>query len=244
MYKNNKKMLSLILGAVSLFSLKAEAGSYVVGVENLDYLPHYSSEGGEYKGYGRDLLDAFAKDAGHTFTYKPLPVKRLYKAFAEGQIDLKYPDNSYWSDDSKKGVNITYSAPVVNYIDGVVVKPEDIGKGKGRIKTLGTVRGFTPWEYIKDIESGAITLSENGNFKALITQVSNNRIDAAYANIDVIKYNLDGKPTVLFDKDLPHTKSAYHLSTIKHGDVLKEFDAWLSSNADKVAQIKAKHRLK
>lgn len=225
------------------FSITASAATYIVGVEDLDYLPHYSSKNGEYEGYGRDLLDAFAKDAGHELVYRSLPIKRLFRSLITGEIDLKYPDNVYWGIEMKQNAPVIYSEPVVGYIDGMVVKKEDVGKGKDHLKVIGTLRGFTPWEYMKDIDFGRITVSESGSYQALVSQLVKGRIDSVYANVDVVLYNLKEKGVLLFDESLPYTKSNYHLSTIEHRELMNQFNIWLKENTDKINLIKKKYNL-
>lgn len=222
----------------------ANAKDYVVGVESISYYPHYSYEGNTYSGFGRDLLDAFAADVGHNITYKAYPVKRLFKAFVAGEVDLKYPDNAYWGSDDKEGISVSYSAPVAAFIDGVVVDPSNKGKGLESLKKLGTVLGFTPWEYLGMIKEKKISVKENASFEALINQTVAGRIDGAYANIDVINHKLSGKDSLVFDETLPHTKGSYHLSSIKHMELIKEFDKWMASNEAKIVQIKDKYKLK
>lgn len=238
-----KKVLLILLLSSYIFGDKI-----VVGVENINYFPHYSVDNGEYLGVGRDVIDAFAKDSNYEVVYKPLPVKRLFNALVQGQIDLKYPDNKNWATDIKKDAKVFYSKKIISYIDGVMVKPLEVGKGKQRIKTLGTVMGFTPFEYIDDIKSQKIKVRENPSFTALLRQTIVGRVDGAYINIDVANYNLNEVlkegGSLKFDKNLPYTKDYYHLSSVKNPKLVKEFDSWLEKNQDKLSLIKAKYNLK
>ncbi|NES81748.1 MAG: hypothetical protein F6K10_10275, partial [Moorea sp. SIO2B7] len=59
----------------------------------------------------------------------------------EESVDFKYPDNEIWSAELKRDINIYYSAPVVEYIDGVSVLPQHLGTPLSDIKIIGTVRG-------------------------------------------------------------------------------------------------------
>lgn len=239
-------MKKLFLVVVLVVTTNLFGGKFTVGVENIDYMPHYSGKN-DYNGFAKDLLDQFAKDSGHTFEYKPMPLKRLFGAFMNGKVDLKYPDNAYWGADAKKGKGVVYSKEVVAFTDGVMVKGENLTKNKAQLKTLGTVMGFTPFEYLGDIKGGGIKVVENPSFGALLNQTIAGRIDGAYFNKDVAIFNLKklGKDGALqFSKNLPHTNSHYHLSTIKHPSVVKEFNDWMVSNKDKVAAIKSKYNLK
>ena len=91
-------MIRIIFVLIFSFSLNAaDTLTYSVGVENLDYAPHfYVEKAGKrlvYKGFAREILDLFqgyynsvekkrVESGGGSFVkmklvYKPLPVKRL-----------------------------------------------------------------------------------------------------------------------------------------------------------------------
>ena len=93
----------------------------IVGVEQVDYLPHYGQDNrNQYTGFARELFDAFAQHSGYQLLYKPLPVKRLYRAFlTDLSVDFKYPDHPQWKSALKKSQPPFYSDPVVSYTDGV-----------------------------------------------------------------------------------------------------------------------------
>jgi len=246
---NLKKVLSAVL--VAMLSTAGTAmgnGNFTVGVENINYYPQYTYENKEYKGYARELLDLFAKSKGYTFIYKALPIKRLFSEFLSGDVDFKYPDSPYWSADDKSGKNVIYSAEAAQYIDGVMVKASNKGKGIDALKTMGIVMGFTAWDYLDDIKSGKIKLQENSDFTAMIKQCLIDRNDGAYCNVDVGNYILSEvikkKGELVFDSSLPHSKGSYKLSTIKHGKVIDEFNAFLNSNKPAVEALKKKYGIK
>lgn len=238
-------LLGLVLWTGLAATAAADAARYVVGVEELDYFPVYALRDGAYSGAAREILDAFAADAGVAFTYQPLPIKRLFAELAGGGIDFKFPDNPHWNTEAKAGKPVTYSAPVIAYVDGVMVKPERRGKGLEGFRTLGTVTGFTPFAWLKVLESGKVRLVENAQMKALQRQVLADRIDGAYASVAVATHILDNdlnQPGALvFDPSLPHSKDAYFLSTTRHPALIERFSGWLAVNAAKVAAIKAKY---
>ena len=52
------------------------------------------------------------------------------------------------------------------------------------------------------------------------------------------------KPGILvFDDKLPSEKSDYHLATIKHADVIKQFDEFLSKEKDTITKLKSKYKV-
>jgi polar amino acid transport system substrate-binding protein len=238
------------MAAVVLYVLTltdAIADNLVIGVETTQYYPQYQYKNGEYIGYARDVLDLFAKNSGHTFSYKALPIKRLIEAYIDGEVDLKYPDNAFWSADAKAGKNITYSEPVVQYIDGTLVLPANMGKGVTSMKRLGTIRGFTPFDYFPQIKAGSINVTENNNLDSLLKQLENQRIDGAYFNVAVAYYHLRNvaktPDAAIFDASLPHTKSAYAISSINRPDIVKQFNQFLTSHAKEIAALKAKYQV-
>ncbi|MBF0442630.1 MAG: transporter substrate-binding domain-containing protein [Oligoflexales bacterium] len=249
---NSIKASVLIFGFVLPFSLSAFGASdkkeFIVGVQNfVGYLPESDYSNEQYRGFARELLDMFAKEKGYTFVYKAFPLKRLYDSFVRGSIDLKYPDNAYWSTDVKQGKKVVYSEPVVEYIDGVMVHPSNKGKGIENLKMLGMVAGYTPFIYMKLVNEKKITLLENQDFLGLLKQVIIKRVDGGYSNIAVSSYYLRndiGDPNALaFDPSLPYTKSTRHLSSILYPNVIEEFNSFLKQKRKEVGELKARHRV-
>ncbi|GAB7082035.1 substrate-binding periplasmic protein [Megalodesulfovibrio paquesii] len=232
-----------------LFPLSAhgQGQQFTVGVEAIDYYPLYAGDGGEYRGYARDLLDAFAKKQGYVFKYEPLPIKRLFQAFlTEQALDFKFPDNPYWSQDMRQGLEVRYSEPAVQYIDGVMVLPERKGGGPEGLKVLGIIGGFTAFEYLEQIKSGAMTVDESTEYSAMLQKAIMGRVDAAYSSVAVANYQLRDvlkQPEALvLDASLPHTKSGYQLSTIRHPQIIEEFNQFLKDEAALVQQLKDKYQ--
>ena len=218
---------------------------FTVGVEDLEYFPQYSYENRQYIGFGREILDAFAKSRGYRFEYRPLPPSRLFFEHLKTQsLDFKYPDNSYWESHLRTGVKVHYSNPVMPYIDGVFVVPEHKGRGVPALKMLGTVTGFTPWKYYDAIKRKEISLSENDNSISLLKQAVFKRIDGAYINVEVARYqlraNLKQPDALVFDPALPHIADFYYLSSIKHPAIIQEFNEFLLREKDVYERIRKK----
>lgn len=243
-----KKLIAVVLISGLLLCTKTMAGNYVIGVESLDYMPYYSGINNEYQGYARELIDAFAENNGHTFTYKALPVRRLFKSLLNKSIDFKFPDHPNWQSDLKKGNTIIYSNSTLKTLEGVVVLPGNKGKGLKHLKKLGTVMGFTPWGYKESIDKGEIIVSENPNFQGLLKQVIRGRVSGAYINPVVADYQLTKilkKPggTLVFDSGLPFSESNYLLSTIKHKDLIESFNKFLLDNKGFIKRLKTKYNI-
>ena len=234
--------LLLLFGAASAC---AQTKVYTVGVEDLEYFPQYSYEKKQYIGFGREILDAFAISKGYKFEYRPLPPSRLFFEHLKGQsLDFKYPDNSYWEAHLRKGVSVHYSNPVMPYIDGVFVIPANKGRGVQQLKMLGTVTGFTPWKYYDAIKRKEISLSENDNSVSLLRQAALKRIDGAYINVEVARYQLrevlKQPDALVFDPELPHIADHYYLSTVKHPKIIQEFNEFLEREKEQYERIRKK----
>lgn len=239
-------LLVSLLGLPLWGTSAARGEEYVVGVEAVDYYPLYSgTEWGEYRGYGRELLDAFAADTGHVLVYKPLPVARLFKTFLETEeLDFKYPDNAYWSSEDKAGKGVVYSEPTVEYVEGVFVREARADLPLEELKTLSIIRGFTAWEYLEHVRSGQVRLEECNDYEDLLAKALQGEVDGAYSDLVVMRHKLESTGrtgALVFAAQLPHLRSTYHLSSIKHPEVVAAFNAWLAANQDKLQALQAKY---
>lgn len=223
---------------------------FSVGVEALQYLPHfaYDEQDREYQGFARQLLDAYAASRGCRFDYRVFPVKRLFDEYlSRRSLDFKYPDHPTWAAEAKAGMGIAYSAPVVSYIGGTMVLPENLGRGVDAVGRLGTVRGFTPWPWLERIRSGQVRVQETNKFTSLLLMTMKGRVDGADIDVAVARHHLVetfGMPGALvFDPGLPHVKNSYHLSSFKHPEVIKDFNAFLEEEAALVETIKARWKV-
>lgn len=233
---------------ISLLASSAlSAQTYRVGVELQAYPPFFSLQDGEYQGYARELLDAFAASQGHRFVYVALPIKRLLNEFLAGKLDFKYPDNPQWSLAQKQGHQLYYSAATVPYRDGVLVPPTRLGQGKEGIKVLGTLRGFTPWPYLDDIDSKRMTLIEANRIDSLLKMALAGRVDAIYLNPRVARHALRTEgledDALVLDPDLAHVDDHYYLSSQRHPEVIEAFNAFLRTQPALVSRLKHKYAL-
>jgi ABC-type amino acid transport substrate-binding protein len=229
-------------------SAGALAGDFKIGVEATDYLPMYKGDSGEYSGFGRELLDAFGQKYGHKFTYVPVPVARLYDEFlVKKSVDFKFPDNSFWAGDAKKGLNVSYSKGLVNVIDGALVLPANKGK-KAALATLVTVRGFTPYPYLDAIKTGKTKVTEVTSPEQAIKMVQSGQTEAAYLGVVAAEYIMNDKMktpgALVFDDKLPSSANDFVMSSLTQPGVLKQLDEFLVKEKAIVEKIKAKYKIK
>ncbi len=239
------KLLPILILAFSLSSIADSKRSYTVGVESFPYYPHYQAQGDSFEGYAHDILDAFAQVKDYKLIYHPMPYMRILNLFLSNQLDLQYPDNQYWSEKQKKNYVIHYSEPAVNYTDGVHVTQENQGKAVEKLKSIGTLIGFSPVQYFPLEEKGLLEIHYSATVEGLIEQTHLGRIDGVYLNTDVIKFSQKNKTKKLsFDQTLPHINSGFSLSSIQYPKMIEEFNEFLKNNQPLVNKIKKKYQLR
>lgn len=239
---------SLVLGiAGSISQLTLAAPVYTIGVQDYEnYLPYSEYKHGEYRGLGRAILDAFADKYGFVFRYVVYPLKRRDMQFVNGNLDFAFPDNPNWITDQKKGIKISY-APMLEFTDGVLVRPDDVGKPISRIKTLGMPLGFTPYPYSSYLESGAIKLESTAAYDVLYQKLVLKRVDGAYMNTRVAKYywshiQIWDEAPVRYDGALPHATGYHFLSSIKYPAIIEEFKQFMADNKVMIENLKKQYQ--
>lgn len=236
-------MIVLFTAAIAA---QSQTRKFIVGVEQIDYLPFYGNENDKYTGYAREFFDAFAKEKGYILHYKILPVKRLYLEFFENTIDFKFPDSPFWQQEAKKDQKIHYSNPVCEYIDGLMIHKDNLAMTAERLSVIGTVRGFTAWDYLDMISSGRLQLNENNSLQGLLQQIEMKRIDGGYVNIAVAEKackDSGSEGNLVFADKLPHTRGAYLCSTIKYPEIIAELNSFIESRQDIINELLVKYKI-
>ncbi|MFC4158541.1 substrate-binding periplasmic protein [Chitinimonas lacunae] len=237
--------------AVVWLSAAALAAEFTVGVEDIDYFPIFSVSGPEqrYVGYARDVLDRFAAQHGHRFVYRPLPVKRLYREYWQGRFDLVFPDSPRWNSDTKRqqGLELHYSAPLLVFQNVILVKPERLGRGRESVQVLGVIRGFTPWKFQDDITAGRIRVEEAQGARELLKMAMLDRVDAVDMAWQVANHHLralKAEGALVPDPGLLDIQdSHYYLSSRRHPELIRQFDQFLSRNANEIAALRRRYGL-
>ncbi len=243
-YSHACSFFALVCSAIACAGVRAE--SYVIGVEDSAFAPHYSvDKQGRYQGFARELFDLFAAKSGVQLSFKPLSVAQLLPALLAGEVDFKYPDSANWAQERKAGKALSYSQGVVDYVDGVLVAPQRQGQPLERLKRLAMVDGWTPRGYQERIDAQQIELTYSDDLRQMIRQALKKNTDGAYFNVVVATHYLDNiraRPGALvFDAKLPHSRGSFHLSTLKHPQLLQRFDRFLTEHQAEVEVLKARH---
>lgn len=246
-----KKILSSMILFMGVFCAPALAQPattlVIIGVEELDYAPHYTTQSGSFRGFGRDLLDAFAASEGIRLEYRAMPVPRLYQALIEGRIGFKYPDNPSWQAEFKQAAGIVYSRPVVSYLDGIMVRPARLARAAEPLRALALVRGFslpaeTPWKATPPL------LQEQSSLGAAIRDTMLGHSEGLFGNIMVLQHQMRQvmmlpADSLVFDPRLPHQRGSYHLSARGQQALLTKFDIWLLRETSLIEALKQRYGL-
>lgn len=218
----------------------------IIGVESNDYYPHYQLLDGEVVGYVRDLTDAYAREKNVKIELRSMPLRRIVIELKKGNIHLKYPDNPKWNKDEKEGL-FKHSQPIISYIDGTLVTPDNLGKRIERIDILGTLIGFTPWPYFNEIEYGNIQVEMGRTLEGIIKRTLESGNDAVYANVDVANYlmknNMKQPNALVLDEALPYARSYYSMSTVHYPELLDDFNTWQLNAAPLKQKLERKYEL-
>jgi polar amino acid transport system substrate-binding protein len=242
-------LASLLCAVLLLAYAPAAAGDarrFTVGVEDYEhFLPYSEFKAGVYGGLGKAIIDAFGKEYGYTFEYHAYPLKRRDRLFTDGKLDFAFPDNPHWVRDLKKGKKFAY-APMLDFTDGVLVRPEDKGKGVAHLKLLGIPLGFSPYPYQTLIDAGKIKVIEASAYDQLYKKIVLKHMDGAYMNVRIAEHyfseiqKYDQAP-VVFDPDLPHASDYWHFSSGKYPEVIAQFQKFMSTRQGLINQLKKAH---
>ncbi|MNF38218.1 Bacterial extracellular solute-binding protein, family 3 [compost metagenome] len=243
-------MKAAILALLLLFLSVCEAGPLRVGLESQDYLPYYRAlPGHPAEGYAIVLLQRFASSQGMSLELEALPINRLHRNLqTTDRLMLVFPDNPAWSRQLKGDARMHYSRPAIRIVDGTLVLREHLGRGMDAVRRLGTVRGFTPEAWLQRLQDHQVQLVEASDIGSLVRMLLRQRIDALYANPEVLRYYLLehsdlGGDRVQMDPELPLARTAFHASSLNHPELLEAFDRFLVDQAEDLTQLRREHGL-
>ncbi len=232
----------------TVFAKSLEKKEFIIGVQNFKYyLPYSQYSKRKYIGFNKELLLMFAQKKSYKFIFVAYPLKRLYRVFLSNKVDLKYPDNPYWNAKLKENTKIFYSDSVVEYIDGVMVKKGNENINIRGMRHLGVVAGFTPYPYLKYEKNGQLKISEEFDYKTMITKVLLERYEGIYSNIAVTKHYLNDvmhkNNELVFNANLPYVRSDRYLSSIKYPEIIEEFNNFLEVEKTRIDELKKKYKI-
>ena len=245
MLRQNLRYCRVIFAILGLSLPSAYAKEFVVGIEDINYYPHYDFTGEQPRGYFFELMQLFSKKSGHHFKFQKLPVKRLYLS-AKDEVDLVYPDNPRWQQYLYASYPKTYSEPVIHTLGSTMVRPENRHIPVGRVKYLAIIHGFAPsrWLELKKIYSFKIV--DVQDVPAALGLVLKKRADAAVVEYNVAQAYLAGHQKageLVAGEQLPFTDVPFLLSTVHQPELIAEFNLFLEREQLAIQALKDKFAL-
>lgn len=241
-------LLALAMAGMALCAQAREI--YSVVVQDIDYYPIYRADPvtDSYSGYVKELMEAFARHQGIHFEYRVRPIRRMTMEYLSGHYDFALPDNPQWDSAAKRGLNIHYSVPLLTFEDAVFVPKARQGMQIQEMTDYGTIYGFTPWKFQDLIDAGQVELKTASRPVNLIRMALAQRVTAFNLAVPVAEYHfdelgLDGR-FVPAPRLMPQTDSHYHLSSLKHPELIQAFDRFMQSQQIEVNLLLQKYGLK
>jgi hypothetical protein len=238
-------LMMLVFSSCLCWSVQAK--TYVIGIEQLDYYPHYDFKSVQPRGYIFDLIQMYSQWSGDEFVFKALPVKRLYKDSVE-LTDFVYPDNKAWQPHLEIDPNIIkhYSEPVIYTLGATMVVPKKQQMTLASFKVLANIHGFSPTRWIELKKQHKFQILDVPDAESALGMAIRGRVDAASVEYNVALYHLDQmkQPKALvMAEHLPFTNLAFHLSSQKHPDQIRRFNKFLIEKRDQIKQLKQRYGL-
>ncbi|WP_414829189.1 hypothetical protein [Alteromonas sp. H39] len=231
----------------TLLSLFAQADTFIVGAQNIQYYPHYDFSQENDKGLAWAILEAYADRSGHELIYYDMPVKRLQLEMLKGNVDFVYPDNPKWYNQIIPASDKFFSTPLTRALGGTIVNPDDVGKGLDRIQRLSIPLGFTPVNWQSRVDQNLTRLVTVTDTLSALYLLKKNRVDAANLEYSVTQYLALTSPQYgpfTLDPALPHDNVGFMLSTINHPEVILDINNFIRTHGELIESLKQKYNLR
>lgn len=219
---------------------------FIIGVEEVSYYPlfDFSATDTSKPSFSRDILKEFFEQHNYSYRFMALPIKRFNKWYEDKGIDFKFPDNVRWQNYKNNKTNIIFSRSVIKLMAGSYVLESNATYKRNDIKKLGTIFGFVPTLWLDKVEGKELELIEENTPFSIIKHILHGNIDATNIDANVIRHNLKlvEKPkAIVLNTNIYHEVFSYHLSSIEHPEIIKQFDTFIQNNPELIQQIKKKH---
>jgi hypothetical protein len=246
----NAKVIILLLSFIALLLCSSHLHAnqdkvYKIGVENIDYYPHYAF-GHHKNSFIKELLESFFKSNNIKYEFVPLPLKRFNQWYLKDSIDFKYPDNAMWRTGESKSLPIIYSSSVIKSTAGSVVLNTNLSRKRDQIERLGTITRFSPVLWQDKVDDNKVKVLNDSAVLSVIKMAIHGLVDVINLDYSVVNYhlnNLNKNKQLLMNPNLANQKINFHLSTIKHKKIILKFNDFLKSNKKLVENLKDKYQI-
>lgn len=222
----------MIQVSIGLPVFACEKSAYTVGVQAIDYTPHYNGVQDE-ETYFKQFVLWLSEKTGCKFDIVYLPIKRLDLEFESLSIDFMYPDNPNWHNTTDSvNQNRVYSPVLATAIGGTMVASENTNITLASFETLVFPRGFSPVAWYPLQQTYSIAFKEVSDATAALLMVNAKRATGADIELSVAQHltkKHDLTPLALA-KNLPITPTGFHLVTLKHPELMNTISQLVNSH--------------
>lgn len=215
-----------------------------IGVQQLDYYPHFDFSAGQKRGYFVELMRLFARSHGYQIRFIPLPVKRLYQELDDG-LDLVYPDNPAWPNELPALPKV-FSDPVVFSLGSSMVRPDKAHYQLSDVQTVAFIHGYTPTKWLAASRQFRFEMVDVADTGAALGLVLKGRVDATPVELNVANAWLARQQqpgALVVAQQLPFTQLPFLLSTVHRPEVITQFNQFLGSHAVEIVALKKRFAL-
>lgn len=239
--------LTAVFCVLCLINSQAAAAQrdFTIGTEDINFYPHYNFTHVDSNGFANEVLQLFAGEYGYRFSFQPLPVKRLYHEL-DNLVDFIYPDNPNWAKFQGSQARRTFSDPLIYNLGTTLVLPANKDISLSQFRTLAVIHGFTPTAWLNLRSEYRFKLYEVPNAVSALNLVLRGQLDGADVEYNVAQQVLreqQQEGALVVASQLPMTRVSFHLSTIRHPQVLQQFNSFLLSHDEQINALKQKYQL-
>ncbi|MCC2618209.1 hypothetical protein LJ739_18275 [Aestuariibacter halophilus] len=221
--------------------------TFVIGAQSIDYYPHYDFAARNDKGFAWTVLEDVAREYNFRFVYLAMPIKRLQRELAKGNVDFLYPDNPKWhSGADQEQVKRHYSAPLFHAMGGTMVLPEFRDKPVSAFRALSVPFGFSPVMWIDNPQFSHVRIVAVTDAWAALDMVARERVSGADIEYHVARHQMRRKrlthPLVL-DPRLPYDIVGFHMVTLKYPEIIELINQYIEKYPQRMAAFRQRYQL-
>lgn len=218
---------------------------YTIGTEAIAFYPHFDFTETEQPGYGNQVLARFADYANIELVYIALPVRRLYHEI-DRMVDAVYPDHPAWVTYQGTAPDRFFSARVATTLGTTFVQRDMAAISAGQVRTLAIIHGFTPVAWMPLLETLRLRVVDVPDAHSALGLLALRRVDAADVEYHVARHilsTMEPGTELSVAKNLPYIQSGYHLSSVKHPQLIRCFDQFLQESEPELIKLKQQFNL-
>lgn len=247
MFQKPVVALFLCLLAASFSASSCPKKSYSIGIQAMDYSPHYNGDDLTQPTFFNDFITWLSKKTDCTFEIVPLPVKRLTNALERKKIDFIYPGNPDWHQENKENNNnkYWYSPTIAFGLGGTMVLPANQKMMPASFASLAFPRGFTPIAFYPLRKKHYIDFIEVSDAYAAYMMVVSKRATGADIEYNVAQHTMAKHklPPLALADNLPFTLASFHLMAQESNEFTRHISSLIQENPEQLTLLRKNAKL-